>query len=343
MDEIFPRGLFLAEAATQNANELVLFFATGIGGLAILAIVVWITLRRYLKPETFADRKEMIGLFVQVIGGATLLVSIFTAWKSIRGTQDQLEQSKQHFVESQRNESRKNRNERFFDSMKSLESSEPSVRAGAIYSLGQLANEAAIDEDPAYGTASEVVHTPNATYWGTVQLLTGFIKARHGQNQSSYKQKRTIAPVDLAAAMYVLGNRRYKWNEAANEGVFEPSRLNLESADLRSIFLRTDKSEYAPHFEGIQFYDADLENANFKNAIFDNAVFERANLQNVEFSGGSFTNTGFNCANVARAKFVGSNVTAESLSFAKNPLEAMVTDQMRKELKEVYPNNRCEE
>jgi hypothetical protein len=355
---------------TRKDSETYGFLGISTSVLLLVSLILWDILLYYLKPTNFENKKDFIDLLVKIIGGTTLLITLFTAWKSIKDTQVQLEQNRKQFEENQLTTDRQKRDERFFDAIKTLETKDETVRAGAIFALGQIAKQSALEaeeiEKKKEKEAGKESKTPdinteqqnsniqqvNSQYWTIMQLLTGFIKQNYPVIKTTEQSKKDplttkkTAPVDLSAALTVIGYRTYRWKgNASKEKGSEPYRLNIEGADLRKLLLRVDAQEGA-NYDGIQFYYSNFEDSNLTNASFNDAVFTGANLRNAVFTDADLTGAGFSCANVENTNFTQIKVESPSnfafaLSFAKNPLKAIIPEEVKKEIQEKLGENQC--
>lgn len=325
---LLAKDSFIAtEITLYSAFTFLLFSFTTI---LIISFLLWKILSYYLKPANFDNKKDLLDLFIKIIGGTTLLISLFTTWKSIKDTQYQLAQNKVELENSSNlsrqtmeatrislDSSRKQQIEdRYYRAIEKLESKDTGVRTGAIYALGKIAEES------------------DSHYWMILQILTGYVREKHRILQSGPVRPPFPCPPDLQAVFNIIGKRKNKW-KGSESADGEPQRLDFSNTDLRGLMMRDDEKGGEIHFEGIRFWGADLEAARLLGVFLDDAGFDGANLRNTDFSRSSLKSTDFREAIFdERTNFMGTEktVSANNLSMAKNYQKAKMPPAIKEEL-----------
>lgn len=324
----------------NNWNDVYVYFCISISALMIVALILWEALFYHLQPQDFANKKDFIDLFIKIIGGTTLLISLFTVWKGITDTQIQLDLNKKQL---ERNEevSREtlkiskstldaNREhqieERYYKAIEKLNDKDIGVRMGAIYALGKIAEDS------------------EKHYWLVMQILTGYVRDKYAWSENSKKRSADMCPPDLQAVFNIIGWRKRVW-KGTNGLEPEPQRLDLTNTDLRGLMLRNGEKGGA-HLEGIRFIGADLEKADLMGAFLEDAVFDNANLQATVFAGAHFNDTSFeNAIFDKNTDFMATNPPPSALSISgakKGCLEVKLPPDIRKELIDNYEGgNEC--
>ena len=308
-------------------NDILIFVSFCSLLLLVVALLLWELLKRYLEPTDFDSRKDFLDLFIKIVGGTTLLVSLFTTWKSIRDAQYQLDQNKQQIEKS--NELARQTmeatqasleatrtqqiEERFYKAIEKLDSDDAGIRTGAIYSLGKIADQS------------------DDHYWLVMQVLSGYVRERHRWNPKSNNLREPLpCPPDLQAVFNVVGMRRNRWlGRDSSEG--EPQRLDFSGSDLRGLILR-DNGRGAFHFEGLRFVGANLQKAEFVSVFLDQAVFDDARLEGTVFLRSSFAGAAFQKAQVdGNTDFMGTEKTLalSAIAEAKDYQRARLPLEMR--------------
>jgi len=233
--------------------------------ILLTASVLYFVLRKILPPTNFEERKDFIDLYTKIIGATALIVSLLFTWYSTENTL-------RITTETLRDAQRKELAERFAKANEQIGSESITARTGAIYSLGQLSNDSV------------------EYYWPVMQDLTDLIRGRAPYKEGEEVQPRASCPVDIQAAMNVIGWRKLAFEKG------EDQRLELRETDLRKLILKDKEkgdgtTREGAHLEGAQLVDANLEEANLRGAHFEGAILQGANLKNAYLAGAHFSNT----------------------------------------------------
>ena len=165
--------------------------------------------------------------------------------------------------------------DRFHKATEQLGKDSIEQRLGGIYALERIAHDSERD------------------HWPVMEVLTAFIRQNSPWPPSEERQKEEKErgeipplPVDIQAALTVIGRR--KWREKEKENQI----LDLRNTDLR----RAELDENA-HFERANFYGAHLEEAvlieahlewaRLRMAHLEGANLEMAHLEHASLSGGA--------------------------------------------------------
>ena len=244
----------------------------------LLFVAFYFVLRRLLPPTNFQERKDFIELLTKVIGASVLIVSLLFTWRStentLRSTENTLNISAETLRQSQKRDvqqQQKDLAERFFRANEQLASNSIYTRIGAVYLLGQIANDS------------------EEYYWRVMQALTDFTRAR--STTEGAIQPRSKCPEDIQAAMNVFGWRKRKFGPGGGEN----QRLELHEADLRWLLLKDKEMDGGKrdgaHLEGAQLWSANLERANLRGVHLEGTILSGANLKHAYLSGAFFSAT----------------------------------------------------
>lgn len=311
-------------------TSTLIFLLTCLAFLALISIVLWHVLQRYVQPETNQDRRDFLDLFLRVVGGTTLLISLFTTWQSIKDTQQQLVQNKEQLEKSEKlsqqtlqttqeslDASRREQLEaRFYRAVEKLESTDAGIRTGAVYSLGKIAEQS------------------DDHYWQVLQILTGYVREKYRwSSQAASRRAANACPPDLTAVFSVIGKRKNKWDP--NDPNSEPHRLDFSHSDLRGLIIRgTGKENF--HFEGLTFVGAHLENAELSRVFLDDAAFDNAIMTSTSLFGSSLNGTAFSGATFdENTDFMGTESTLlvdailDAKNFEKARYPAKISDELK--------------
>lgn len=276
----------------MTSKEIVVFLIIAFGVVSFLVSLLWLVLARQLKPSSFQEKKDFIQLIAEILGGATIIITLFSTWYSVRENQRELQagqiaaQQNLKIATETLNETRHRQiAERYSKAAEQLGNTDRKFRIGAVYGLGQVAT----DSDEFYSSV--------------VDLLASYVveNARWQDNSRSADQM----PADIQAAFNVLGWRKRTWGNG------EDRRLELHGTDLRGLILKSKEGvqDGGAHFEGAQLWNAHFEGGttNLRGIQLDNAVLRGANLKDAYLYG----------ADLQEADLGDANLEGADLSFAK--------------------------
>lgn len=264
-----PSWKLAADELFMKWREQIVFLTLAIGLVAMFVGVLWVVLSKHLQPSSFEQRKDLIALIAQILGGMTLFITLFSTWQGVRDNETKIEESR---ITAERNleiatqtlkETRYRQTaERYLKATEQLGSQEGKIRTGAIYGLGQIANDS--DE----------------LYWSVIEVLTAYIV----ENARLQKVGRPAdqMPADIQAVFNVLGWRKRTWGKG------ETRRLELHGTDLRGLILKDkeDIPDGGAHLEGAQLWNANLEGetTNLRKIHLEHAILTGANLKGAYLS-----------------------------------------------------------
>jgi hypothetical protein len=307
-------------------RQVAIFLVLMLALLTILLIALWTLLRKHLKPTNFEEKKDFILLIAQILGGLTIIFSLFATWKGLLDTQRQIRNTEQQVQDTKAlaqatldNTLRQHLAERYAKAIEQLSQKDTSGRIGAIYDLGKLAGD--FDD----------------YYWPIVQVLTAYIRAHSPWPAKKTAATNSTTSPDIQAALEVLAWRRYQWNCG------EYQRINLFNTDLRKAVLKFEGLGGA-HFEGARLVGANLEYASMRGAQFQEAILERAILSHAmlygaDLTGAALTDTDLEGTDLHRVK----GLTVSQLLTARNPLQANLEENLKQQLKEEIEKRSKEE
>jgi hypothetical protein len=298
---------WLVKASGMGKQQWGIFRFFGIVACATVALVItlWSVLTYYLAPTEFSQKKDIIQLIAQILGGATLLITLFSTWQGVRENQAKLEESKKasdNAMEMARLTLAETRArqiaEQYSRATDQLGSSDRRTRIGAIYALGQIASNS--DE----------------FYWPIVQLLTSYVTENSPWKVGAARPADQF-PSDVQAALNVLASRKKRWQAG------EDAPLELRGTDLRGLILKNKDGapETGAHFEGAKFDRAHFEGGttNLRGVHFEHAVLWQANLGGAYLSGAYLEDAGLEDADVGGADFsLAHGLTRDQIMSAKN-------------------------
>lgn len=259
-----------------------------LGATPFLAFVLWKILEWQLSPSNFQERKDLIQLVAQIVGGAVLLIGIFLTWRRI-------EVAREGQI-----------TERFTRAIEQLSSDNLELRLGGIYALERIAKDSEKD------------------HWPIMEILTTYVRKNAPQKWEEENEDQPLVPpcTDIQAILTVLGRRRWIYEKG------EEQRLDLYSTNLRlarlieahlerAIFLKSNLC-YADftraHLEG-----ADLRESWLNHTILTGAHLEGANLSGIRLNDATLTGAHLEGADLTeiywtvRARFKGAHMNGTDL------------------------------
>jgi hypothetical protein len=300
----------LAFAASQRLPRWTnLIFV--VWSIIFAVIIIWRLLWWRLTPSTFEQRKDFIDLYAKILGGTTLIVSLFFTWISIKSTQENIkatgEISAKNLEVAQQtleNSRTSQEAERFKESITQLGSDKAEVRIGAIYSLSQLAKD-----------------SPK-NHWPIVQILSAYIRKNFPWDEKNKKLAQEQLPPDSQAVMNVLGTRKltYMRGEGGRD-----DRLDFHGTDLRGLHLSGGEN-----LEGASFRNAHLERAKLRNIHLKEAILFGAHLEGAALFAADLTGADLSGAHLEGADLTGAiGLTSNQLSLAITDKNTILPDYLR--------------
>lgn len=283
-------------------REMIVFLIIAFGSVAFLVSLLWLVLARQLKPSSFQEKKDFIQLIAQILGGATIIITLFSTWYSVRQNQQELQASQlvAHQNLSIATEALKETRyrqiaERYSKAAEQLGNTDRKFRIGAIYGLGQVAND------------SDEFYSP------VVDLLTSYV-VENGRWQNNSRPADEM-PADIQAVFNVLGWRKQAWGKG------EARRLELHGTDLRGLMLKSKEgvADGGAHFEGAQLWKAHFEGGtNLRGIHLEEAVLKGANLRDVYLFGAFLQGADLSDADLEGADLSFTKIKPEQVAQAVN-------------------------
>ncbi|HEX8189417.1 MAG TPA: pentapeptide repeat-containing protein, partial [Pyrinomonadaceae bacterium] len=274
----------------QRSYELWRLEILLVGGFLILSVLMWRILTYYLQPPDKTPAKDFIDVNAKILGAVALVISLLFTWQGIRQSQVSAAFTQRLTYMTWRDGRRREMADRFGKALEQLSSDKLQARVGAIYSLGQVAEEslkmqrmldAARADTP--GAASEyesegVDVNFEDYYEKTVQTLTAYVRAVSPTRKPPTPAPATF-PADLQAVFDVLGRRSKRYSDAPAE---KDKRLELRDTDLRGLVLKGDA-----HLEGARLEGCDLsgDSTNLRGIHLENALLGGADLSGAHLDG----------------------------------------------------------
>jgi uncharacterized protein YjbI with pentapeptide repeats len=294
--------------------------ARALGVLALFAIgvvVLFLLLNGYINPTKPGERKDLVLVLAQILGGAALLSGLYFTWRALQVNREG--QITDRFT-------------RAIEQLGAREGGEKQVeiRLGGIYALERMARDSERD------------------CWTIAEVLSGYIRqnARWSKGKLSPDEDSELSSqlkeykyveyqhrdLDIQAALDVIkvlleqcirpkGRRalRRLYLNRTDLSFGDLREANLEEARFRNANLwgiRLDKSNLrkahlrgavlkAANLRGTNFEKADLEGANFEKARLNEANFEKARLNEATFKGANLHETTFSDAKLHGADLRG--------------------------------------
>lgn len=272
-------------------------FAGWVGSIIVVAVLVWLVIKWYIDPQNPEERKEVVTLLFQILGGAAFLFGIYFTWQQLLTSRDMLITTQQgqiterftRAVEQLGKEDESEGGKIGVNSQKNL-----AIRLGGIYALERLAK----DDEPGHPAVMEV--------------LTAFVRQHSAWVEAAEASQPDIRP-DTQTILTVIGRRKLTYKNG------ELQRLNLAGTDLRWAILN------AANLDGVNFASAHLDKAELKaaglrgailfNAYLSEAILDGAQLQDADLRGAVLQGAKVTGVNFSGADLRGANLTnAEGLT-----------------------------
>lgn len=276
-----------------------------LGLVVLIGVPAWVFLSRYVKPNTAGERKEVLSLLLQTLGGVAFVLGGWFTWQQLINSREELKNSREALVTSQQGQI----TERFTRAIDQLGKEDDegnaagggktsanhqknlAIRLGGIYALERIAR----DHEPDHPAVMEV--------------LTAFVRQHSAWVEEPAVGKliqRDIRP-DIQAILTVIGRRDLTYKKG------ESQRLDLSGTSLRWAILNKAKFDgvdfTSAHFNNAQLKDAELKEAILFNADFTDAIMDGAQLQGADLRGAVFHNATVAGVNFKDAKLHGADLT----------------------------------
>ena len=292
-----------------------------LGLVILIGVPAWLFLSRYIKPESPEQKKEVVSLVLQTLGGVAFVLGGWFTWQQLVNSREELKNSSKALITTQEGQI----TERFTRAIDQLgkegdEGGEAgggkasadhqknlAIRLGGIYALERIAR----DNPPDHPAVMEV--------------LTAFVRQHSAwveQAAAGKPSERDIRP-DVQAILTVIGRRNLTYNNG------EAQRLDLSGTDLSWAVLNKAKLA-GVDFTSTRFMHAQLNGAELMGAIlldvdFSNALMEGAQLQGADLHGAVFRNATVAGVNFQDAQLYGADLTG-AVGLTQEQLNSAKTD-----------------
>ncbi len=294
-----------------------------VGGFVILAVVLWRVLTFYLEPPDKTPAKDFIDINAKILGAVALVISLIFTWQGIRQGQDTAAFTQRLTYMTWRDGRRREMADRFGRALEQLSSDKLQARVGAIYSLGQVAEEslkmqkmldAARAGTP--GTAGEYEGAGGDVnfedyYEKTVQTLAAYVRANAPVRKPPAPAPVTF-PADIQAVFDVLGRRSKLYSAEPAE---RDKRLELRDTDLRGLVLKG-----GAHLEGARLEGCNLsgQSTNLREIHLENVLLHDANLSGAYLGGARLEGADLSDTDLRGTDLSGASFVPEELLLAKH-------------------------
>ena len=292
-----------------------------VGGFLILAVLLWRILTFYLEPPDKTPAKDFIDVNAKILGAVALVVSLIFTWQGIRQSQDTAAFTQRLTYLTWRDARRREMADRFGKALEQLGNDKPQAHIGAIYSLGQVAEESLKMQKmladaragalgPAGSTGDDADINFEDYYEKTMQILTAYVRS-NATVGATQRAEGSSLPANIQAVFDVIGRRSKLYSADPAE---RDKRLELRDTDLRGLVLKG-----GAHLEGARLEGSDLSGAgtNLRGIHLEQALLQRADLSGAYLSE----------AHLEGADLQGADLRGTDLSFAHfHPRDVLVAD-----------------
>jgi uncharacterized protein YjbI with pentapeptide repeats len=271
-----------------------------VGLVVVIVFSAW--LFRYIKPTSPEQKKDVVSLLLQTLGGVAFILGAWFTWQQLITSREELAatqkaQVTEHFTRAIEQlgkgdeEAGDPQKKGATDSGKNL-----AIRLGGIYALERISKES------------------DTYYPAVVDVLTAFVR----QNAAA-KGDETVVKVspDIQAILSVLGRRRLSYGQG------ETQRLDLSSTDLSGADLVKAKLAGA-NLTSVRFKEARLNGALLNGAQMSDARLAGAFLEGADLRGADLRGANLQGAYVAGADFSGADLSAVNLQGAQGLTAAQI-------------------
>lgn len=276
-----PFAIFLDTTSWYVPVLVVVVLLIGIGGPA------WAFIRWYIQPTSPDERKEVLSLLLQTLGGVAFVLGGWFTWQQLVNSREELRTTQQGQI-----------TERFTRAIDQLGKSDEegvpakggapaaadknlAVRLGGIYALERIATDSTTD------------------YTAVMEVLTAYVRQHASWVEGS--QAIMVKP-DIQAILTVLGRRKFSYGQG------ESQRLDLSATDLRGAALT------GANLTGMILNLAHMEEANLNGARLDDAQLKDARLAGAFLNGASLRGADLRGANLHGAHVKDANFSGADLS-----------------------------
>lgn len=265
--------------------------------VVVLLIVIggpaWAFIKWYIQPTSPDERKEVLSLLLQTLGGVAFVLGGWFTWQQLVNSREELHTTQQGQI-----------TERFTRAVEQLGKSDDeaapakagasapapppanknlAIRLGGIYALERISKDAEKDYHPL-----------------VMEVLTAYVR----QHASWVEGTQAVAvKPDIQAILTVLGRRKPSYGQG------ESQRLDLSATDLRGAVLNEANLigmilNFA-HMEEAHLNLAHLDNAHLRDARLAGAFLNGAFLRGADMRGATLRGAHVNGADFSGADLSG--------------------------------------
>lgn len=277
---------YFLELWNSDDRKLYLWRALSFIWLFILLVtILWKLLIKYLAPTNFEDRKNLILLVAQILGGIVVIFGLYSTWENLKSAQKTLElagenqkvalKNQEIAEEGQRTSQQSQITERYNKAVEQLGSKDMNVRVAGIYSLDRIAND-----------------SPDKDHWPIMEILTSFVRDTDSLKNGTKRPAGQLPP-DIQAVLRVIGWRHPTYPDEGGED----KRLDLHGTDLRGLVLKGDAN-----LAGANLEDTDLSTPETKlrGIVLENALMSGANFEGADLFGANLKDADLGRANIKK-------------------------------------------
>lgn len=304
-------------AALQSTSSWVIPVVVVLVLVIAIGVPAWLFLKWYINPTSADERKEVVSLVLQTLGGVAFVLGGWFTWQQLVNSREELKNSREALLTTQQGQI----TERFTRAIEQLgkhdEGGTPAkqgapavqdkslaVRLGGIYALERISKDSKDD------------------YPAVIEVLTAFVRQHALWTVGA--PEATVG-TDIQAILTVIGRRGHSYGQG------ESQRLDLSATDLRGAVLADANLAGANlrsvHFENANLSRARLNGAQLSDARFnENSILKGALLRDCDLRGASLKG-----ADVTEADFTGADLTGVDLREAKGLTTAQINSARSRE------------
>jgi uncharacterized protein YjbI with pentapeptide repeats len=233
-----------------------------IGVLSLAAVAGIYFLVAWVSPADPDDKINFVTTIAQLVGGFALLSGLIFTYYTVRSAQDTLELQREGQV-----------TDRFSRAVGQLESTDESVRVGAILSLERIAHDSERDRLTSWTVILNFIRSRRLAY---------YVQERGGKDKANDVQTALDALSRLGEIVSDKGKSRandLSGTVLTDAKLMGGSLRNVEFTGAwmnRSYMVNCDMAgvlAYKTHFDDAVFAMTPLQHANFSGAVLKDAMF----------------------------------------------------------------------
>lgn len=236
------------------------------------------------------QRNDARATMAQIIGGLVILFGVYFTYRRLDVSENQLKVSREQNV-----------TERFSRAVELIGHESLNVRTGAIYALGKIAEDYAVDY---HETVMDIL----CSYIKELSINKNKLSKSNGEDvkKTEKSDEDYVVSSDIQAAITVISRRHYAYKGK------KKIVLDLRGVDLRGIKLyKTDDDKYS--LEGALLSSTDLRKADLKGADLSSAMLHDADLSGSRLDGANLSGAGLFFAYLISASLDGANLSGTYL------------------------------